>query len=247
MNHVETLPRTTLALAGAVVGCAALEPEPPTACERDEDCASLGAGWFCDTSADTPICAEEEPANYYGPPPCTDEGCVAAHGAGWYCNEEAQACAEGPVMYYGPLPACSDAECQSTHGAGWYCDETSGLCVEEQDCEPLAYYGPPPCDTDEECVEREGAGWYCDQENTVQADSCGNTAVWPICVQQEDCEPMAFYGPQPCADDDECQADHGAGWYCDLENTFSDGCGNSTVWPVCAEETVVGWYGPLST
>jgi len=54
------------------------------------------------------------------------------------------------------------------------------------------------------------------------------------------CVPMTVYGPMPCTDDTECVESYGEGWYCDQENTYDDGCGNTTVWPVCIQGSTVG-------
>jgi hypothetical protein len=48
-----------------------------------------------------------------------------------------------------------------------------------------------------------------------------------------DCQMMAYYGPQPCDTNAECEAREGPGWYCDTANTFADGCGGSILWPLC--------------
>jgi hypothetical protein len=118
-------------------------------------------------------------------------------------------------------------------------------CVPPDDnCEPAAYYGPPPCTDDQECVTQDGTGWYCDQENTF-LDGCGQQVTWPVC-KFSDCQPAVYYGPPQCTDDPGCIADHGAGWYCDLTNTFDDGCGTDIEYPVCrqADCDPAVYYGP---
>ncbi len=51
----------------------------------------------------------------------------------------------------------------------------------------------------------------------------------------QDCGLVTYYGPKPCATDQECIDDYGAGWYCDTENAFSDPCGGVTTWPMCKQ------------
>jgi hypothetical protein len=70
------------------------------------------------------------------------------------------------------------------------------------------------------------------------------------------CTPMAAYGPMPCTSDAECEQTNAVGWYCDTQNTFSDGCGGTIAWPVCRPTDLdaappavdacppVAWYGP---
>ncbi|MBM4372479.1 MAG: hypothetical protein FJ098_12540 [Deltaproteobacteria bacterium] len=52
-------------------------------------------------------------------------------------------------------------------------------------------------------------------------------------TRAERCEPSSVYGPKPCHSDEECVKDYGEGWYCDLEHSYSDGCGGRIDWPVC--------------
>ena len=49
---------------------------------------------------------------------------------------------------------------------------------------------------------------------------------------------VAYYGPKPCASDDECVKENGAGWYCDKGNAFVDPCGGATTWPMCKQGQV---------
>jgi predicted esterase len=58
---------------------------------------------------------------------------------------------------------------------------------------------------------------------------CSNTTV----NANLNCEPNSIYGPRPCIDDQECVTENGDGWYCDQNNSFDDGCGGTTTWPVC--------------
>jgi hypothetical protein len=50
-----------------------------------------------------------------------------------------------------------------------------------------------------------------------------------------DCMPVAFYGPEPCTSDADCVAQFGAGWYCDQNNSYDNGCGGTSTWPVCTQ------------
>jgi hypothetical protein len=83
--------------------------------------------------------------------------------------------------------------------------------------QPRTYYGPMPTDIVEEDIP-------------AAVDTVHDSATKP------DCEPMAYYGPPPCDSDEECANAYGEGWYCDKENTFSDGCGGQSTWPVCKEK-----------
>jgi hypothetical protein len=121
------------------------------------------------------------------------------------------------------------------------CSDDNG----KEPCEPVALYGPPPCNTDQDCVNWNGQGWVCDKGNTFD-DGCGGTSNWPICVQSsqtdggvktDGCQPVALYGPQPCDTDQNCIDQHGSGWYCDKDNTFGDGCGGTTTWPICRQSS----------
>jgi len=51
-----------------------------------------------------------------------------------------------------------------------------------------------------------------------------------------DCAPVGIYGPQPCDSDEFCEEQWGEGWYCDLDNSFDNGCGGKIVWPMCKEK-----------
>ena len=51
---------------------------------------------------------------------------------------------------------------------------------------------------------------------------------------EEDCEPGALYGPPPCYSDQNCIDLYGDNWYCDQDNTFFDGC-SDTSWPICRD------------
>lgn len=49
---------------------------------------------------------------------------------------------------------------------------------------------------------------------------------------QKDCLPAVFYGPPACNSNEECEKQHGPGWYCSSEQ-FSDGCGNTVTFWSC--------------
>ena len=67
----------------------------------------------------------------------------------------------------------------------------------------------------------------------VAFGAAGTHTCEPIPI--EECEPMAYYGPQPCQTDADCVEWYGEGWYCDDSNTFDDGCGNMSTWPMCEQ------------
>jgi hypothetical protein len=172
-----------------------------------------------------------QPAAYYGPQPCqTSSECVQRQGAGWYCdttNAFTDSCGTRVTW-----PLCK----QSIDDGGPKPDADA--------CQPSDIYGPLPCSTDEECVQRNAAGWYCDKTSGF-TDSCGSRVSWPMCKQSindggpkpdaDACIPAAIYGPQPCQNTSECVQREGAGWYCDLQNSFSDSCGRTVTWPMCKQ------------
>jgi hypothetical protein len=183
---------------------------------------------------------------------------VLAVGAG-SCQEEEDGCPE--VAYYGPPPCATDEDCIAEHGAGWVCDQENafgeGDCAvdwavcrqaEPDPCPEVAYYGPAPCAGDEDCVAQNGAGWVCDQENTFGEGECA--VSWPVCRQADPdrCPEVAYYGPPPCSSDEDCIAEHGAGWVCDEDNAFGEGdC--AVNWAVCRQAepdpcAEVAYYGP---
>lgn len=152
------------------------------------------------------------------------------------CSDDNGDDKEGPPLY-GPPPA--DAGLDGTLPA----DAGQDIAQPGLDsCAPVALYGPPPCSSDADCVEWMGDGWYCDLENTFDTGCQGETP-WAICrqsaqdagVAQDGCAPVALYGPPPCSNDADCQATHGDGWYCDLDNSFGNGCGEMVTWPTCRE------------
>jgi len=111
-------------------------------------------------------------------------------------------------------------------------------------CQPVALYGPPPCDTDTDCEKWLGTGWYCDKANAYD-NGCGDTTPWAACKQTvapdggitDGCIPAMLYGPQPCASNTDCETQYGAGWYCDKDNVFGNGCGGTSSWPICRQST----------
>jgi hypothetical protein len=231
--------------AASCIPAALYGPQP---CSGNSDCVTrMGAGWYCETQD-------------FGPNGCGGRStwpvCVqgSAIDAGTPGNVDAS-CA--PAVLYGPPPCTSDSDCTSWYGAGYRCDETAVLntgctfnawpmCVKgdldagvpspDASCEPLVLYGPPPCRSDRDCTTWYGAGWRCDP-NSVVGGPCGTTG-WPMCVQDLDagvpkadaaCDPVALYGPRPCQSDNDCTSPQ----KCDLNNTFSDGCGGQVRWPYC--------------
>ncbi len=186
----------------------------------------------------------------YGPPPPKDgggkDGCLAR-------------------ALYGPLACTGDADCVKWQGGpGWYCDKKNTfddgcgtktawpVCRStakdagpgQDGCQPVALYGPKPCQNDAECVTSNGPGWYCDLKNSF-GNGCGGINTWPICrpgstdagpVKRDGCMPMTLYGPPPCQSDADCQKWYGAGYICNKTNTYNNGCGGTSTWPICEKK-----------
>jgi hypothetical protein len=174
------------------------------------------------TGCDTPA-EEEQPPVYYGPPPADVVGDADAADVGEPDATSVDALVDvpngddsGPVVYYGPQPVDVLEDVPNVDDAG-----------------PVVYYGPQPVDVLEDVPNVDDAGpvvYYGPQPVDVVADS------GPADVVDHDCPPMAFYGPPPCTSDDDCVSWYGAGWYCDSENTYPDGCGGTIAWAACKEK-----------
>jgi hypothetical protein len=127
------------------------------------------------------------------------------------------------------------------------------LSPDMMDAQPRAYYGPvpmdtvgdlpPPLDVIEDGIPEDVQ--VADQLQTLYGPPPADVvddAPPPVdtihedAVPSADCPPMAYYGPPPCASDQECVDLYGEGWYCDEENSFSDGCGGSITWPMCKSD-----------
>ncbi len=174
-------------------------------------------------------CEKEEPAVYYGPPPesdsTSDDMRVLYGPVPMDVVEDAAPLPDGveadqPRVYYGPMPTDAvddaaplpdgiEADQPRTYYGPMPVDAVDAAPEDIQADQPMVYYGPVPVDVAED-------GSHLDAE--------------------KDCPPMAFYGPKPCASDEECQQDNGAGWYCDKENAYDDGCGGKVVWPTCKQK-----------
>ena len=178
------------------------------------------------------VCA---PVALYGPPPCNDDkDCANWQGPGWYCDK-------ANTFSNGCGGTSTWAICkQGATDAGPAKD-----LAKTDACEPVALYGPKPCTSDDECITDHGGGWYCDKSNTF-GNGCGGTSTWPICRQRttpdggvkppDGCMPVALYGPPPCNTDDDCVKWYGAGYTCNKNNTYSNGCGGTSTWPVCEKK-----------
>jgi len=175
-------------------------------------------------------CEKEEPAVLYGPPPDTDtrsdEEMRVLYGPfptdvldeGTPTPDGVEA--DQPRVYYGPMP--TDAV-----------DDTTPLPDDVQTDQARTYFGPMPAedvDTTPEDIQTDQAQVYYGPMPVDVAEDGTHQDV------EKDCPPMAFYGPKPCDTDEECQKDNGAGWYCDKENSYDDGCGGKITWPMCKEE-----------
>ena len=101
------------------------------------------------------------------------------------------------------------------------------LSPDVMDEQPRAYYGPVPMDT---------VGDLPSPVDVVDDAPPPVDTIHEDAVPAADCPPMAYYGTPPCASDQECVDLYGEGWYCDEENSFSDGCGGSITWPMCKSD-----------
>ncbi len=92
----------------------------------------------------------------------------------------------------------------------------------------VAYYGPMPVDM--------GA-----PEAAVRPDAMvayyGPMPVDMGSPERPDAQcNIAWYGPPPCQDDEQCVDMYGSGWYCDQGHTMIDPCtGDESHWPLCRE------------
>lgn len=179
------------------------------------------------TDASLDAAEECEPTAVYGPRPCeTDDECVEREGPEAYCDQENGF--EDPCLGWVSWPTCKVDELPD-----------AGADVTDE-CEPVVYYGPQPCQSDDECVDAFGPGYECDETAQIE-DPCQGWISYPQCVMvdagapdaTDDCSPMAWYGPPPCTDDDECIDEYGAGWFCDLNNEVQDPCAGPVSYPVC--------------
>jgi len=165
----------------------------------------------------------------YGPPTVNDTA-----------NDTVDASADVPsdvaypdAVYYGPPPADVQVDQPQVYYGPQPVDVVNdGTPVPDgvQPDQPVVYYGPPPTDVVDDrppadVQPDQPVVYYGPQPTDVVQDQAPDV--------EKDCPPMAFYGPPPCTSDAECQADHGAGWYCDQNNTFPDGCGGTLTYPQC--------------
>lgn len=200
----------------------------------------------CDTT-------EEEPSVYYGPP--TADATDATEGVDAVSDVPVQS-DTGPVVYYGPQPvdALGDVPPQSdTSPVVYYGPQPVDALddvPQQSDTGPVVYYGPQPVDALDDVPQQSDTGpvvYYgpqpVDALDDVPQSSDGGLVVFygpqpvdaatPADLEDKDCPPIAFYGPPPCTSDEDCVAWYGAGWYCDKDNTFSDGCGGIINFPMC--------------
>jgi len=200
----------------------------------------------------TNACDWGEPKAYYGPPPANDSSDDAS------INDDV-------AVYYGPMPVdvmdsaadLNEPEIPQTYYGPPPVDTVEEDKVSEIDSiqtlygpqpvdlieeDYVVYYGPPPVDAVEDRVEEDYVVYYgpppVDAVQDIDDDSpmVPLYGPQPVDVTPEDCEPMAYYGPPPCATDDECKANYGPDWYCDTENKVDPGCGEPISYPVCKEK-----------
>ena len=156
------------------------------------------------------------PLTIYGPAPCTDDAaCAEEYGEGWYCNREntfSDGCG-GTTTW----PVCEQG---TVADAG-----SPDASVDAGEPDASADAGSPDASAD--AADPDANADAADPDASVDAGEPDAGA--DVCV------PMAVYGPMPCTDDAGCVEEYGEGWYCDQENTYSDGCGGTTVWPICRQ------------
>jgi len=244
----DTKPCTPVALYG------------PPPCDDDQDCIKqFGAGYYCDknNSYDNGCGGKStwatckpgtipdggvkdgagkdgcRPVMLYGPQPCTDDkDCASWYGAGYTCDKN-------NTFSNGCGGTSTWALCKPTAVDGGVKKDIA----KTDGCQPVMLYGPKPCASDQECITAHGAGWYCDKNNTF-GNGCGGTSTWPICRQQtvpdgavtkDGCQPVMLYGPPPCSSDADCVKWYGAGYTCNKNNTYNNGCGGTSTWPICVK------------
>ncbi len=95
---------------------------------------------------------------------------------------------------------------------------SGGLWIGQQACDPIpqVLYGPAPDFLEDRDVP--------DAPPSLDAIEVPDIPA--------DCQPAAYYGPQPCETDADCVAQQAPGWYCDTMNVFEN-CGQQVTWPVC--------------
>ena len=149
-----------------------------------------------------------------------------------------------PNAVYGPPTCASDEDCLR-QGPGWVCDPTAatfddgcgGTTTWGRICRPGASVSAAPGDAiagPSASVEEESDGGL-DAELQVQDVSSASSrrdAVSAARVADAPCSPDAVYGPRQCTDDAMCVRLNGAGWVCDTNHTFDDGC-REFRWPLC--------------
>ena len=158
----------------------------------------------------------EDPVPLYGPPPDTG---AEEDGRAIDVISPSDSKADGePRVLYGPPPV----------------DAVAGDVPQEvQDVmQPPPPYGPPPLDIvdDSMTVDVPDIPHPPPPYGPLPYDTIHDTPP------PTDCEPGVIYGPQPCDSDAACVESYGEGWYCDEENSYSDGCGGTIEWPVCKQD-----------
>ena len=149
-----------------------------------------------------------------------------------------------PVAYYGPAPVDTGME-QDASAA----DLASNQDVDEAEDVPdiqipwevIAYYGPVPVDIKPADVadivpEVSGPDAIIAYYGPVSVDISDPMDVEDVQIIEDiekDCPPMGWYGPPPCASNQDCVTWYGQGWVCDLHNSFDDPCGGTIFWPTC--------------
>ena len=149
-------------------------------------------------------------------------------------DAEVDAC-QPEATWYGPPECTTDDECKQQYGEQWYCDQEATVV---DNCGNTTAWA----------VCKEGEVVDAGEPDAAEPDAGSVDAAEPdagsVDAGEPDagadaCEPLDYYGPMPCTSDAECETDHGAGWYCDEENTFDDGCGNISTYPICRLGAVV--------
>ena len=199
---------------------------PPADMMQDDASTSTDVAVSVDVVSDVPTTTDTGPVVYYGPAPidavddvptATDLGPVVYYGPQPVdaIGDVPTATDTGPVVYYGPQPVDAIDDVPTATDAG-----------------PVVYYGPQPVDAVSDVPTATDGGMvvlygpaYIDVTDDIGAEDI-----------KDDCPPMAFYGPPPCTSDEECVQWYGQDWYCNPDNTFSDGCGGVIHWPACEQK-----------
>jgi len=135
-----------------------------------------------------------------------------------------------PKYYYGcPADVCGDDE---VDGSVLPTDVAYGP-LDYAAYGPLDYVPDPGADR-REPTDLYGALDY--EEPDVQVDKLEPTDLYgPQDLSTKDCPPMGWYGPPPCASEEDCVKQYGPDYYCNEDNTVPSPCDDDKPmkYPVC--------------